>query len=293
MKDLDFSVVIPAKNEVTSLPGVLETIRQIHPEAEIIVVDDGSTDGTGEMVQSLSSIVVHHRTSRGNGAAIKSGLKAASRPFVVCMDADGQHDPKDIRTLLEELEQGADLAVGARSRSGQANIWRYIANSIYNGLATWVTGHTVKDLTSGFRAMRRSVILDFVDLLPNGFSYPTTSTIAFFRGGYGVSFTPIDVSRRTGSSHIKLFKDGARFLLIIFRIASLYSPLKVFFPISITFLLGGVGYYLFTYLSSGVFTNFGALLVSTSVLVFLIGLVAEQITTLLYVTLSRKMHDND
>ena len=277
------SIVIPAKDESRSLPGVLQELRRLHPDAELIVVDDGSSDGTGDAAHQAGAVVVRNPYSLGNGAAVKAGVRAARGQLVVCMDADGQHAPADVARLLEMQAQGYDMVVGARSGGrSQASPWRHLANGFYNLLSSWMTGHRILDLTSGFRAADAERFRQFLYLLPNGFSYPTTITLAFFRAGYRVGYLPIEVKKREGKSHIRPLRDGVRFLLIIFKIATLYSPLKIFLPISALFFCTGVGYYLYTFIEYHRFTNMTALLIITSVLVFLIGLVSEQITTLLY-----------
>jgi len=283
-KSYRLSVVIPACNEATALPVLIKSISEVVPEAEIIIVDDGSSDDTSQVATGLGARVISHPYRKGNGAAVKSGARAASGEVLVFMDGDGQHRPEDIPRLLARLDVGYDMVVGARQRGGQANHHRGLANAFYNRLASWMVGQPVRDLTSGFRAVWREKFLRFLYLLPNGFSYPTTITMAFFRAGYSVVYEPIDVRQRLPgtASHIRLVKDGVRFLLIIFKIGTLYSPLKLFFPISLAFFFTGLGYYLHTYLSAGRFTNMSALLFITSVLVFLIGLVSEQITTLIY-----------
>lgn len=279
---MSISIVIPARNEGESLCSLLPAIKQLHKNAEIIVVDDGSTDDTVSICETNGTRVISHPYNKGNGAAIKTGVRAAHGDVIVCMDADGQHTPADIPRLLETLETGYDMVVGARVKTSQASVGRSLANRFYNWLASYMTGHRVEDLTSGFRAVRASKFREFLYLLPNGFSYPTTSTMAFFRAGYSVAYLPIIAEQRKGKSHIKPVKDGVRFLLIIFKIGSLYSPLKLFAPISLAFFSSGLGLYLYTYFSFHRFTNMGALLLSTSVIVFLIGLVSEQITALLY-----------
>jgi glycosyltransferase involved in cell wall biosynthesis len=219
----------------------------------------------------------------GNGAAVKRGAREATGDVLVFMDADGQHDPAHISLLLERLEQGYDMVVGARDATGQANAGRGLANAIYNRLASWMTGHVVADLTSGFRVVRADRFREFLHLLPNGFSYPTTSTMAFFRSAYPVAYVSIPVAKRVGNgSHIRPIKDGVRFLLIIFKIATLYSPLKLFVPASFVFALLGFGYYGYTFATEHRFTNMSALLLSAAVIIFLIGLVSEQITSLTY-----------
>jgi glycosyltransferase involved in cell wall biosynthesis len=257
-------------------------IRALLPEAEIIVVDDGSNDGTGEAAAKAGARVVRHPYSRGNGAAIKGGARAATGEVIVFMDADGQHDPADIPALLTRLDEGYDMVVGARQAGSQASLGRGIANRFYNRLASYMTGHKIEDLTSGFRAVRAEKFREFLYLLPNGFSYPTTITMSFFRAGYGVAYVPIRALQRVGRSHIRPLRDGVRFLLIIIKIGTLYSPQKLFLPVSAGFFMTGVAYYAYTYLTSGRFTNMSALLFISAILTFLIGIVSEQISALHY-----------
>jgi len=276
------SIILPAKNEADGLRQTLPGLKAAMPGAEIIVVDDGSTDATAAVAAEFGARVLSSPYSMGNGAAIKRGARAASGEILVFMDADGQHDAADIPKLLDCLEAGYDMAVGARGVGGQASVGRGLANALYNRLASWMTGHRVADLTSGFRAARAERFREFLHLLPNGFSYPTTSTMAFFRSAYPVAYVPIDVAKRIGRSHIRPLRDGARFLIIILRIATLYSPLKLFAPASVVFGALGLGYYAYTYATQARFTNMSALLLSASVIIFLIGLVSEQITALTY-----------
>lgn len=277
-----YSIVIPARNEAASLSSLLPNLKKLYPEAELIIVDDGSTDHTNDLALQYGAHVVQHPQSLGNGAAIKSGARATSRDVIVFMDADGQHQPEDIPKLIDMLNSGYDMVVGARSRNSQAGWHRASANGIYNRLASWMVGHKVTDLTSGFRAVKAEKFRKFLYLLPNGFSYPTTITMCFFRAGYPVGYAPIHAPKRIGKSHLRIWRDGIRFLLIMFRIATLYSPLKLFFPISLTFFLGGIGYSAYTLSEMHRFTNMSALLFITAILVFLIGLVSEQITMLNY-----------
>lgn len=276
------SIVLPAKNEAHALAVLLPGLKQRFPEAEIVVVDDGSVDETAALCQGLGVEIVRHAYSKGNGAAIKSGARKACGERIVFMDADGQHDPDDISRLLARLDQGYDMVVGARRRGSQASLGRGIANGLYNRLASYVTGHKIEDLTSGFRVVRAEKFREFLYLLPNGFSYPTTSTMAFFRAGHSVTYEPITAAKRVGSSHIRLLRDGARFLLIIFRIGTLYSPLKIFAPVALLMFLLASGWYAYTFASIGRFTNMSALLYSGSVMVMLMGLISEQITALMY-----------
>ncbi|MCY1274585.1 Undecaprenyl-phosphate 4-deoxy-4-formamido-L-arabinose transferase [compost metagenome] len=282
MSALSLSIVLPAKNESAAIGQTLHAIMSAFPEAEVVVVNDGSSDDTAAVALASGARVLHHPYSKGNGAAIKTGARAATGDLIVFMDADGQHDPADISRLLKVIERGYDMAVGARQKGSQASMGRGLANGLYNRLASWMTGHRVEDLTSGFRAVRADKFREFLYLLPNGFSYPTTSTMAFFRAGYSVAYEPIHAAKRIGKSHIRLLRDGSRFLIIIFKIGTLYSPLKVFAPVALGMFMLASAWYGWTWWDQGRFTNMSALLYSGSVMVFLMGLISEQITALMY-----------
>ena len=283
------SIVLPAKNEAVGLRKTLPLIRKLHPDAEIIVVNDGSVDDTKLVVSTVEGVIcVNHPKSIGNGGAIKSGARRATGDIIVFMDADGQHRPEDICRLLTLFDSGYDLVIGARTKKTQASTIRAIANSLYNKLASWMTGFEILDLTSGFRAVRRELFLSILYLLPNKFSYPTTSTMAFFKSGYFVGFIPVEAQQRVGKSHISLFQDGVRFLIIILKIGALYSPMRLFLPISLALFYIATLYYIYTYFSSARFTNMGLLLYSSSLMTFLMGIVSEQISMLHY----KGTHDN-
>lgn len=280
-----FSIVIPAKNEEQGLALFLPRLRELYPQMPIIVVDDGSTDDTRAVCEAAGVTVLSQPYSKGNGAAIKAGALAAKGEYIVFMDGDGQHSPEDIERLLAKVEEGYDLVVGARSGRGmQASIARWSANAFYNRLASWMVNRRIDDLTSGFRAVNRRKFLGFLYLLPNGFSYPTTSTMAFFRAGYSVGFVPIEVNQRLGKSHINVLRDGVRFFLIIFKIGTLYSPLKVYFPLAVLLAGAGLVNYLAGAIGSGMFrfSNMSSLLFLAGLVVFLIGLLSEQLTNLQY-----------
>ncbi|NID05221.1 glycosyltransferase family 2 protein [Luteibacter jiangsuensis] len=276
------SIILPAKNEAAALKDLLPRLTAAQPGAEIIVVDDGSTDDTKTVCAGNGVTCLSSPYSMGNGAAIKRGARAATGDILVFMDGDGQHDPADIARLVGRLAEGYDMVIGARSWESQAGVGRGLANTLYNWLASRMTGQVVADLTSGFRVARANRFREFIHLLPNGFSYPTTSTMAFFRSAYGVAYEPIKAAERVGKSHIKPLKDGLRFLLIIFKIATLYSPLKLFVPVSFAFFVMGSANYAYTYFHYGRLTNGSTLMWSAAVIVFLIGLVSEQITSLTY-----------
>ena len=284
------SIILPAKNEGPALTELLPKLQQEHPCAEIIVVDDGSTDNTPQICRQAGVVHLRHPYSKGNGAAIKSGALAASGEYLVMMDADGQHPASAITPLIEKLGEGYDMVIAARNFASQASLARGIANTIYNKFASLVTGQKITDLTSGMRAVKANYFRQFLPLLPNGFSYPSTITMAFFRSGYNVAYLPVAVGSREGRSHIRPLQDGIRFLLIIFKLTTLYSPLKIFFPIALLQALTGLGYYTYTYLSDGRFTNMGVTLMVSAITIFLIGLVSEQITMLLYARLDNS-HD--
>jgi len=281
---LETTIVLPAKNEAESLETLLPRLREKFPEQEIIVVDDGSTDNTVEICKRNGIKVVSHVYSMGNGAAIKTGARIAEGNILVFMDADGQHDPDDISRLVEKINSGYDMVVGARQMDSHASLARKIANTFYNRLASWMTGYQIEDLTSGFRAARARHFRKFLYLLPNKFSYPTTSTMAFFRSGLPVGYVPIRTMNRTGyrKSHIRLFHDGFRFLIIIIKIGALFSPMRFFLPISALLLTAGLTYYGYTYISWGRLTNMSVILFMSSLFTFLIGIVSEQISALHY-----------
>ena len=276
------SLILPAKNEAAGLSRVLPELRARFPDAEIIVVDDGSSDDTAAIGRDHGACVVSHRYSLGNGAAIKTGARAATGDVLVFMDADSQHRPGDVQRLLDALDEGYDMAVGSRDGAGQASIARHLGNTVYNRFASWMVNQRIDDLTSGFRAVRAEKFREFLYLLPNGFSYPTTITMCFFRNGYSVRYVPVEVDRRIGRSHLRPLQDGIRFALIIFRIATLYSPLKLFLPVSLAFFCVGLGYYIFTYVTVGRFTNMSALLFATSVVIFMMSLISEQVCQMRY-----------
>ncbi len=279
---MSLSIVIPAKNEGGAIGAVVANAREQYPDAEIIVVNDGSDDNTAEAASEAGAKVVSHPESLGNGAAVKSGARAATGDIIAFMDGDGQHTASELAPLIKRLDEGYEMAIGARDTGSHANVGRLFANGLYNGIASLMSGRKILDLTSGFRVARAEKFKQFLYLLPNGFSYPTTITMAFLRSGYSIKFEPISAAKRVGKSHIRPIRDGVRFLIIIFKIATLYSPLKIFLPVSGSFFLTGVGYYAFTYMTSGRFTNMSMLLFSASVIVFLIGLISEQITSLTY-----------
>ncbi|MDB5842232.1 MAG: glycosyltransferase family 2 protein [Herminiimonas sp.] len=278
----NISIILPAKNEAASLKTLLPALTLAIPGAEIIIVDDGSADDTVDVCRAFQVKVISHPYSMGNGAAVKTGARAAQGDILVFMDADGQHKPEDVPRLLQKLSEGYDMVVGARSRESQAGAHRAAANGFYNRLASWMVNQKIADLTSGFRAVSAKKFRQFLYLLPNGFSYPTTTTMSFFRAGYPVAYVPVEAPRRIGKSHMRLMRDGVRFFLIIFKIGTLYSPLKLFFPVSLSFFSVGLLYYIYSYVYFNRFSNMSVLLFISSVLTFLIGLVSEQITSLNY-----------
>jgi len=280
MADHQFSIVIPVFNEAENLPQLLKKIRALElADLEIIIVDDGSTDGSAEIAMRAGANVIRHPYNIGNGAAIKSGIRAARGRLLILMDGDGQHRPEDVPKLLEESDR-YHMVVGARGKGSKLRIHRYAANGVYNLLASYVTRFPVKDLTSGFRVISRLNAVGFIDLLPNTFSYPTTLTLAYLRSGLTVRYVPIQSLYRAGQSKISLMSDGIRFLLIITKIATLFAPFRVFVPVSAFFFFTGVGYYIFTYITEHRFTNMSVFLLTTAVIIFMLGLVSEQIALL-------------
>ena len=276
----DISIVIPVFNEAATLAMLLGKVQALRlSRTEIIVVDDGSADESAEIALSAGASVIRHPYNIGNGAAVKSGMRAARGKVIVLMDGDGQHPPEDIPKLLAETSK-YHMVVGARAKGSKLRFDRYAANLLYNLLASYVTRFNVQDLTSGFRVLSRRDALRFIDLLPNTFSYPTTLTLAFLRSGFTVKYIPIQTLYRAGQSKISLVTDGIRFLLIITKIATLFSPFRVFLPVSIFFFLAGASNYLYTYLTQGRFTNMSVFMLTTAVIIFMLGLVSEQIALL-------------
>ncbi|MBW1705691.1 MAG: glycosyltransferase family 2 protein [Deltaproteobacteria bacterium] len=271
------SIIIPAYNEAQTIGDVVGKIRSLYPDSEIIVINDGSTDDTGKVAKEAGAIVYSHPYNIGNGAAIKSGIRIASGEILVFMDGDGQHDPEDIQKLIEHFS-GYDMVVGARKAGHQSSWGRALGNRIYNWLASYVAKFTIQDLTSGFRAIKAEIAHNLLYLLPNTYSYPTTLTLGVLRSGRKLRYIPINIhKRKKGKSKIKLFKDGLRFFMIITKICALYSPLRIFLPVSFFMFILGSSYYLYTYCFWGRFTNMSALLFTTSILVFMMGLISEQI----------------
>jgi len=276
------SIIIPSKNEEESLEILLPKLLEKFPNSEIIVSNDGSTDNTLQVCNKHNVKVVTNIYSLGNGGAIKAGARAAKHEILAFMDADGQHKPEDLTRLLKKFSEGYLMVVGARDLRTHAGKRRLLGNIFYNWLASKIVGHKIPDLTSGFRVVSKHQFREFIHLLPNGFSYPTTITMAFFRNGYTVGFVPIKAQKRFGESHLKLTKDGLRFFLIIFKITTLYAPLKIFFPISAIFAITGLFNYAYTYITADRFTNMSALLLIVSIIIFIMGLLSEQITVLMY-----------
>jgi glycosyltransferase involved in cell wall biosynthesis len=273
------SVVIPAFNEGAAVGAVVQAIAGAAPWREIIVVDDGSTDDTSDRARQAGATVVRHPYNKGNGAAVKSGIRRASGEYILILDGDGQHRANDAGRLVSRLGE-FDLVIGARSKTTQATHARRYGNGALNRLAGYLTGRDIPDLTSGFRAARREHLLEFLHLLPNGFSTPTTTTLAFIKAGYNVAFEPVEAQPRSGQSKIRLARDGAKFLMIILKIVTLFSPLRVFLPISIGCFVVGAGYAVWTAFTQRHITNSSVLLIMLAVIVFLVGLVSEQISAL-------------
>jgi glycosyltransferase involved in cell wall biosynthesis len=286
------TLIIPIHNEALNIVDLVKRTRDVlGPEDEILAVDDGSTDGSGRLASDAGARVVTHPYRMGNGAAIKTGIRQARGSVIVMMDGDGQHNPADIPRLLAQIGP-FDMVVGARSGESQSDVHRWLGNRFYNAFASYLTNRPILDTTSGFRAIKASLARRFVYLLPNAFSYPTTLTMATIRAGHSVTFVPIVTARRKGESKLHPLRDGVRFLVIMFKIATLYSPIKVFLPMSALFFTTGLGYYIYTFLVSRRFTNMSALLFINAVIIFLMGLVSEQIAQMRFEH-SERLTDHD
>ncbi|ACL06500.1 glycosyl transferase family 2 [Desulfatibacillum aliphaticivorans] len=288
---ISVSVIMPAYEEEQAIGKIVERVRKVMEQLglshEIIVVNDGSKDQTAQMALAAGARVCTHPYNMGNGAAVKTGIRHAMGDSIVLMDADGQHPPEEIPRLLEKLGP-YDLVVGARSTGTKASMHRNFANAVYNQLASYVSDRKIEDLTSGFRAVKTPIAKEFVNILPNTFSYPTTLTLAVVRTGYSLVYVPFAAPAREGKSKIKIFRDGARFFLIILKIATLFAPLKIFLPASLLMFFTGMGYGLFKIFV--LHTRYGptsAMLMTVAVVVFLMGLISEQVTQLRFDQIGR------
>ncbi|HUF22750.1 MAG TPA: glycosyltransferase family 2 protein [Vicinamibacterales bacterium] len=274
----DISIVIPAFNEAEIVGQVVVAMAGTAPWREILVIDDGSTDDTGGIAEAAGARVVRHPYNKGNGASVKTAIRNATGEYVLIVDGDGQHRPADAARVAAELGR-YDLVVGART-AGQASRTRGAGNRLLNWLAGYLSGRDIPDLTSGLRGARLTMLREFIHLLPNGFSTPTTTTMAFLKAGHNVTFVPVEAQRRVGRSKINLSRDGMGFLLILLRVITIFSPLRIFLPISLACLAVGVGYAIFTIITELHITNTSVLLIILSVIIFLVGLVSEQISAL-------------
>ena len=277
MNESKVSIVIPAYNEEDIIEDIVTRVKTLYPDFEVIVVDDGSQDATADEAQKAGAMVYSHPYNIGNGAAIKSGIRVATGDILVFMDGDGQHNPEDIAKLLEFFPD-FDMVVGARSVSDQTSLGRALGNKVYNWFASYVAKFSIKDLTSGFRAVKSKLARNFLYLLPNTYSYPTTLTLGTLRSGMSVKYISVKIQKRkTGKSNIKMIQDGVRFFMIITRICTLYSPMRVFLPVSFVMFLLGVVNYIYTFLTRSRFTNMSVFLFVTAIIIFMMSLISEQI----------------
>ena len=273
------TIVVPAFNEGDSIGRVVTELRAAAPWHEVLVIDDGSTDGTGQAAQDAGARVVRHPYNKGNGASVKTAIRAATTDWIAIVDADGQHAPGDAERLIARLGD-YDLVIGARDPRTQATNGRRLGNALLNWMASYLTERHIPDLTSGFRAARRECLLEFIHLLPNGFSTPTTTTLAFIKAGYNVAFEPIDARARVGTSKIRLASDGAKFLLILLKVITIFSPLRIFAPVSVVSFALGAAYGAWNFIYHGRIPNGAVVLLLFAILIMLVGLVSEQIATL-------------
>jgi glycosyltransferase involved in cell wall biosynthesis len=273
------TIVVPAFNEGDSIGRVVNELRAAADWCEVLVIDDGSTDGTGQAAQDAGARVIRHPYNKGNGASIKTAIRAAASEWIAIVDGDGQHRSEDTARLVSRLGE-YDLVVGARHPMSQATTGRRLGNAVLNGLASYLTERRIPDLTSGFRAARRDCLLEFIHLLPNGFSTPTTTTLAFLKAGYNVAFEPIDARARVGTSKIRLASDGAKFLLILLKVITIFSPLRIFAPVSALAFVIGAAYGAWNFIYHARIPNGAVLLLMFSILIMLVGLISEQISTL-------------
>ena len=277
MNQTSVSIIIPAYNEAAIIGDIVTNVKKLYPDFDVIVINDGSSDNTPGAAKAAGAAVFSHPYNIGNGAAVKSGIRVAKGDILVFMDGDGQHHPEDIAKLLEYFPE-YDMVVGARSIGDQASLGRALGNKTYNWFASYVAKFSIKDLTSGFRAVKSKVARDFLYLLPNTYSYPTTLTLGTLRSGMSVKYVPVKLGKRsTGKSNIRMLRDGVRFFMIITRICTLYSPMRVFLPVSFIMFLLGVFNYLYTFIIQNRFTNMSVFLFVTAIIIFMMSLISEQI----------------
>ena len=276
------SILIPAFQEVRSIAAVVTDLHDRYPAAELIVCDDGSTDGTAEALEGLSARVVRHRRNRGYGASWKTLAAAASRDLMVFVDGDGQFDPDDVaRLLLEHRRSEADMVSGRRDGGQGRPLSRRPGNWVMHRFAAWLTGTRLPDVNCGLRLVERRVFLRYLTLLPDGFSASTTSLLAYLASGREVAFVSIAVRRRSGTSSVRMARDGLRSLLLITRLTTLFSPMRVFLPVSAFLLLTGSIYSVWEAVRSGLGVPvLGATLVINGLIVFLFGILADQVSAL-------------
>ena len=273
-------VIIPVHNEVSSIGQVVRSVRAVldglPAEYQVTVVDDGSEDGTGEEAASAGAVVLSRPYRNGNGAAVKHGIRSVDGDVIILMDGDGQHKAEDIPRLLEPMSE-YEMVVGARSTDSETEFHRDVANRFYNILASYIVGYHVEDLTSGFRAIDGHVAKKVAYLFPNGFSYPSTCTIALFRGGYSVKYIPVQTRYRIGNSKIRLLRDGLSFLLILLRIGTLFRPLRIFIPVTLAVFLPGLVLATYRLAIGRPWTIPVVISFTAALLLFALGLISEQI----------------
>ena len=282
------SIIIPVYNEEEVIGSVLEGLREWRARAEIIVIDDASTDRSAEIAARAGVRVIRHRVNKGYGAALKTGIRAAVGDVIVMMDADGEHDTAQIQRLLDAMGDN-DMVVGARGKGSHAPLMRRPGKWILSQVANYLAQTNIPDLNSGFRAFRKDIARLFLHILPNGFSFSTTLTLALFKEGFNIAYVPIITTPRVGSpSTVNPLRDGINTLMLIIRIIALFDPIKVFLPTSLALFLVGVSYWI----GSGVFRYAshiepafhiptGALLVMLSaVIVFMFGILADQVSAI-------------
>lgn len=277
----NISIIIPAYNEEKSIESLIKNVKTLDIDKEIIVVNDGSTDDTEKIIKNISDIkTILHPYNKGNGAAVKTGILASSNENIIIIDADGQHNPEDVVKLIEELDN-YDLVVGARTIDSDTEGIRDLGNYIFKKLGSYLTGIKIPDMTSGFRAFKKQHILRFFNLYPNGFSFPTTSTMCFLTTGLNVKFISIKSKKRAkGSiSKIKPLRDGFKFILIILRIIML-NPLKIFLTAGGFFFFVGILWSFKTILNTGGFSAGGLLFLISGINLIFFGFIFDQIVAL-------------
>ncbi|MDY0094409.1 MAG: glycosyltransferase family 2 protein [Candidatus Vecturithrix sp.] len=278
------TVIVPVYNEEGA---IAQTLDELLPNIEnngwqLIVVNDGSNDGTGQILEHYGNRlrVINHPYNRGYGAALKTGIRAANTELMAICDSDGQHRPEDLMLLYKEAS-GADIVIGERAPGSRNDLFRVPGKWLLRHAANFIVGRKIADLNSGLRIFRRAFIKKILHLMPEGFSFTSTSTVAAIKMGFLIKFVPIQTRKRIGTSSVRQVRHGFMVLMLILRLAVLFSPLRIFMPISAALTGLGVVYALYVIATVRLTLANGALFcLLAALMIFFFGLVVDQISVM-------------